>query len=80
MKITQKLSLHLNRGKEHDSHFTIEADGRPTKVTRHVCVRMKGYKTIADEFHFGDETFDALTGTEADMLAWVEARVIHAVG
>lgn len=74
-KFTQRMTLHLNGGSKYSElHYVICADGEETKITRHV--RTDGspnYKTVADEMHFGSDTFDWLKDDNAE--AWLTARI-----
>lgn len=76
-KLTQSLTMHLNGGSEwSELHHKILSDGKETGITHHV--RTDGsphYKILADEFHFGEETFDMLKEKGVDVREWIEARV-----
>ncbi len=74
-KFTQRMTLHLNGGSEFSElHYVVLADGEETKITRHT--RTDGsprYNIVADEMHFGSDTFDFLKDKGA--IEWIEARL-----
>lgn len=75
---TQRLTLHLNQGKRRQQHHAILADGKKTGITRHVLLESRDefdgpYKTLADELHFGTDTYDCTTQTDA--RRWMRRRL-----
>ena len=74
-ELKQRMTLHLNSGSESSElHYVIIADGAETKITRHTLTDgSPNYKIVADELHFGEETFDMRK--DKDVKTWIEARV-----
>lgn len=74
--LTQRMTLHLTGKKYSSCHYAIDADGKPTGVSRHTKTNGRpGYKIVADEMHFGEETFDILGAKGRGMVDWVLARL-----
>lgn len=74
--LTQRMTLHLTGAKYSSCHYAIDADGKPTGVSRHTRTTGRpGYKITADELHFGEETFDVLAAKGKGMVDWVLARL-----
>lgn len=86
MKLIQKLTLHLNRGRFQDSHYKILAvtptgEEIETGITRHVRVEVPSYsvdgrddyRTLANELHFGTDTYDHLKQRHARQ--WIRRRL-----
>ena len=59
---TQRMTLHLNSGEDGTSlHYDVYCDGAKTPITRHTKTNGRPqYKTVADEFHAGNFTYDVL--------------------
>ena len=74
MKLTQRMTLHINSGSESSQlHYVIIADGKETEITRHTLTDgSPNYKIMADELHFGEETFDMRK--DKGVKAWIETR------
>lgn len=74
--LTQRMTLHLTGAKYSSCHYVIDADGKPTGVLRHTKTNGRPqYKIVADELHFGEETFDILKAKGRGMVDWVLARL-----
>ncbi len=77
--------MHRNRGRERDSIYAVQVDGKETGINRKVTVSKPGNRIILDIFADGDVLFDNLKGvqlTEDGKVAtpmtlqdWLKARL-----
>lgn len=79
--LTQSMTLHLNGGPKYSElHYEILADGKPTGITRHKSTNGRPkYLITADQFRFGDETFDVLATKGVGMSDWLYERAAKAL-
>lgn len=79
-KITGQMTLHLNGGsKFSELHYKVLVDNKETGITRHT--RTDGspkYKKVADELHYGEDTFDILACKGVGIKEWIMERVNQA--
>lgn len=62
-RLGKRMTLHLNGGdKFSEIHYVVTLDGKETKMTWHTKTNgSPHYEVVADELHFGDDTFNRFT-------------------